>query len=79
MIFQCTCYFKLSCKCDVLQLIFCILGQSREPGTSYAVLYSLQRMVGRKCDFKTYADTEVILLFRVIDREVNQRFRTIIF
>ena len=44
-----------------------ILGQSREPGTSYAVLYSLQRMVGRKCDFRTYADTEVMYV------EDNQR------
>ena len=34
-------------------------GQSREPGTSFAVLYSLQRMVGRTCQFETYTDTEV--------------------
>ena len=40
-----------------------IVGQSREPGTSYSVLYSLQRMVGRKCDFKTYTDTEVNYFF----------------
>ena len=34
-------------------------GQDREPGNSYAVLYSLQRMTGRFCDFSKYHDTEV--------------------
>ena len=35
------------------------LGGDEEPGNAYAVLYSLQRTAGRKCDFKTYTDSEV--------------------
>jgi len=34
-------------------------GQNEEPGNAYAVLYSLQQISGRRCDFKTYSDTEV--------------------
>ena len=35
------------------------LGGDEEPGNAYAVLYSLQRTASRKCDFKTYTDSEV--------------------
>ena len=38
------------------------LGGDEEPGNAYAVLYSLQRTAGRKCDFKTYTDSEVSIL-----------------
>ena len=34
-------------------------GQDQYPGNAYAVLYSLQKMSGRFCDFKTFRDTEV--------------------
>lgn len=36
-------------------------GQDASPGTAYAVLYSLQKIGGRFCDFKTYTDTEVLV------------------
>ena len=34
-------------------------GQAMSPGSAHAVLYSLQKIGGRFCDFKTYTDTEV--------------------
>ena len=34
-------------------------GQNIHPGSAHAVLYSLQRITGRSCDFQTYTDTEV--------------------
>ena len=37
-------------------------GQDKEPGNAYMVLYSLQRVTGRSCDFKTYVDTEVLIV-----------------
>lgn len=36
-------------------------GQGTHPGSSYAILYSLQKVGGRFCDFKTYTDTEVLV------------------
>ena len=36
-------------------------GQGTHPGSSYAILYSLQKVGGRFCDFKFYTDTEVLI------------------
>ena len=36
-------------------------GQDEIPGMAHAVLYSLQRMTGRSCDFQQYVDTEVLM------------------
>ena len=36
-------------------------GQGTHPGSSYAILYSLQKVGGRFCDFKSYTDTEVLI------------------
>ena len=36
-------------------------GQDSHPGSAHAVLYSLQKIEGRFCDFKTYTDTEVLV------------------
>ena len=36
-------------------------GQGTHPGSSHAILYSLQKVGGRFCDFKAYTDTEVLV------------------
>ena len=36
-------------------------GQGTHPGSSYAILYSLQRVGGRFCDFASYTDSEVLI------------------
>ncbi|TRY63452.1 hypothetical protein TCAL_05764, partial [Tigriopus californicus] len=47
-------------------------GQDQEPGNSYAVLYSLQGMTGRFCNFEEYYDTEVLVAHSEVMGWINE-------
>ena len=46
-------------------------GQDAEPGAALAVLYSLQGMIGRTCDFLSYTDKEILIAHKDVLEWIN--------